>query len=317
MAELRNTFSWSFSAAEDFAECRRRRYWAKYAMWGGWSPNATARQQAAYRLTKMENRHALAGQAVEQAARWILRRKQEGRDADAEEAYETEARPFLLRRWQESKTRAWRVNPKKHCCLHEHYYHGFADRDEKEIIVHLREHIKRCLANFIASTLPRLAEVRSDQELPVATAADGDPESFEFEGVKVYAIPDYVYRVGEVCHIHDWKSGRESDRHAEQVRLYGLWAHLKHGVRPDQCQTHLEYLARGEVRSAELSEADLEAAAASIRLSVEEMTEYLENGDRARNEPLPMEDWELAATREPCRLCNFLELCAPELETPA
>ena len=31
------------------------------------------------------------------------------------------------------------------------------------------------------------------------------------------------------------------------------------------------------------------------------------------------EEWDLAPTREPCRFCNFLELCAPELqagETP-
>ncbi len=314
MAELRNTFSWSFSAADDFAECRRRRYWAKYAMWGGWSPNAAAGQQAAYRLSKMENRHSLAGQAVELAARWILRQCQEGRQVGAEEAYEAEARNFLLRRWKESKSMAWRVNPKKYCCLHEHYFGFFANADEKDIVAQLREHIKRCISNFVTEVAPRLASVRPEQEIRIAGVADGDPESFDFDGIKVYAIPDYVYRKGDVWHIHDWKAGHESDRHVEQMRLYGLWASLKHGVEPEHCQTHLEYLARGRTNSAKLGETDLEAAMNSIRTSVEEMSEYLLNSDRLRNEPLPMEEWELAATKAPCRFCNFLELCAPELE---
>ena len=49
MAELKNTFSWSYSASEDFDACRRKRYWSKYGMWGGWDRNASNEQKAAYR----------------------------------------------------------------------------------------------------------------------------------------------------------------------------------------------------------------------------------------------------------------------------
>ena len=112
MAELKNTFSWSFSASQDFEECRRKRYWSKYAMWNGWSNKATKLQKTAYRLNKMQNRYALMGQAVEDAAMWILREKQDGRDAGVDEAYEKIARPFLNRCWKESKGGQWRTSPR-------------------------------------------------------------------------------------------------------------------------------------------------------------------------------------------------------------
>ena len=313
MTKLRNIFSWSFSAAECFAECRRRRYWAKYAMWDGWNVGATPLQQAAYRLSKIENRYSLAGQAVELAVRWILKRKQQGMAVDAEEAYQAEARPFLLRCWKESQTRAWRKNPKEHCCLHEHYYQTFERGKENEAVVRLREHVKQCIANFVTLVLPRIEGIKPEQEVAVATVAGAHAESFDFEGIKVYAIPDYVCKIGEEWHIYDWKSGHVSEQHDEQMRIYGLWAHIKHGVPPEQCVTSLEYLARGEARGSRLTADDLALASEHIRMSVAEMTEYLQGGDRERNEPLPMEDWELAATRESCRWCGFLELCADEL----
>ncbi len=43
------------------------------------------------------------------------------------------------------------------------------------------------------------------------------------------------------------------------------------------------------------------------------MTEYLVDFDRAKNEPLPKEEWELAADPASCQHCNFYELCKAEL----
>ncbi len=313
MSELRNIFSWSFSASEDFAECRRRRFWAKYEMWDGWTKSASARQQDAWRLSKMQNRHSLAGIAVEQAVRWAMQQKRKGLAVSPEEAYETAARPILLRRWKESQTEAWRTNPKRHCCLHEHYYKSFPKNGERETVIHLREHIKSCIANFIKSTLPRLESIRAEQEITIADADSKTIESFDFEGIKIYAIPDYAYRTGDEVCIHDWKTGRESEHHFEQMRIYGLWANRKHGVLPEKCRVFIEYLATGKTKSALLSESDLAAATDNIMFSIAEMSEYLVNGDRERNQPLPMEDWELTASQHHCAVCNFYELCKPEL----
>ena len=182
MAELINTFSWSCSAAEDFEECRRKRYWAKYAMWNGWKSTATPLQKAAYRLSKMDNRFSLLGYAVEEAVMWIIRQQQAGQAVTAEQAYETVARPLLNRSWKESRERQWAVEPKKFCCLREHYYDALDAETQKQCVAYIMEQTKRCLGNFIAGVLPKLAAVKPAQEVAIAKAGLGDPESFALEG---------------------------------------------------------------------------------------------------------------------------------------
>jgi hypothetical protein len=162
--------------------------------------------------------------------------------------------------------------------------------------------------------LPRLKDVRREQEIGVATVADGDPESFELEGVKIYAIPDYVYRVGDDLHLHDWKAGKPRAEHRDQMLLYALWAHRKYGVAPAHVRLFLEYLAAPAVEEAQVSAAGVEAVSEEIGVSIGDMSEYLVDGDRERNEPLPQAEWDLATERTVCRQCNFYELCRPELE---
>jgi len=314
MAELVNTFSWSISARADFEECPRRRYWAKYAMWGGWKANAPELARAAYRLGKMENRFTLQGNAVERAVMWAFRQHQAGQAVNAAQAYETAARPYLNQCWSESKKKLWQANPKKHCCLHEHYYPAHHQTPEADMTARMIEQVKRCLAIFFEQVLPRLGAVRPEQEVAIARAEGGDPESFLFESIKVYAIPDYAYRAEDLLHIHDWKAGGEKPAHRDQMAIYGLWAHTRHALPPERIQVHLEYLAQGATRSMALTEQDMEHARGLIRESVATMAEYLVAGDIRRNQPLPQEDWELSADLDNCRQCRFYELCKNELE---
>lgn len=314
MGALPNRFSWSFSAAEDFDICRRRRFWSNYANWGGGDPGADAMARTAYRLDRMENRHALRGRAVEEAVRWILREHQAGRDPEAEEAYQRVARPLLNQCWKASRQQQWRDDPKRFCCLHEHYYPGLQSTDPAIWVPQVIDAAKRCLANFIRHVLPRLVSVTPEQEVPVATGArGGDLESFELHGVKVYAIPDYAYRRGDMLCIHDWKSGAPRPGHLRQLSIYGLWAHLKHGVPPERIEVFAEYLGDGTTHRQVLSADRLRAVTEAIGESVADMSAYLVNEDRSANRPLPQELWELTVDRGACRRCRFYELCAPEL----
>ncbi|MDD5676748.1 MAG: PD-(D/E)XK nuclease family protein [Kiritimatiellae bacterium] len=314
MAELINTFSWSISARADFEECPRRRYLAKYAMWGGWKSEAPDLARAAYRLGKMENRFTLLGNAVERAVMWAFRQAQAGKPVTATQAYETVAKPYLNQCWNESKKKLWQANPKKHCCLHEHYYPEHHHTPEADMTARMIEQIKRCLANFIEQVLPRLGSVRPEQEVAIAHADGGDPESFLCESIKVYAIPDYAYRSEDLLHIHDWKAGGEKSVHRDQMTIYGLWAHTKYALPPERIQVHLEYLAKGATQSMALTGNDLERARGLIRESAATMAEYLVAGDIRRNQPLPQEDWEQSADLDTCRQCRFYELCKSELE---
>ena len=73
----------------------------------------------------------------------------------------------------------------------------------------LAAQIQNCIKNFIEKVLPRVGEIKPDQEFQIATPEQGgDVEHFFYEGVKIYSIPDYAYKIGDEVHIHDWKAGK-------------------------------------------------------------------------------------------------------------
>ena len=282
-------------------------------MWGGWEKSASAEQKKAYQLNKMDNRWGLMGQAAENSVMRVLRQHQAGNPIDAETAFESVARPFLRQKWTESKRGQWQVSPKQFCCLREHYYGTMGD--EKAVAEQMSAQIKNCIVNFIEKVLPRIATITCEQELPVKTPdMGGDPENITFKGIKMYVIPDYAYRSGGQFHIHDWKAGKIKESHREQLGLYALWAREKFRAKQDETFLYVEYLNEGQVAPFQMTTEDFQALETHIEESVAEMTEYLVDFDRARNEPLPKSEWELAADLASCQQCNFYELCKPELD---
>ncbi|MBN2684365.1 MAG: PD-(D/E)XK nuclease family protein [Pontiellaceae bacterium] len=314
MGELKNTFSWSFSAAEDFEQCRRRRYWSKYGMWGGWARTASVEQKLAYRLNKMDNRWGLMGQAAENSIMWVLKQHQQGVPVDSKTAWEKIARPFLTQKWTESNEGNWRSSPKRFCCLREHYYKTL--EDENDAKRRIAAQVQNCIDNFIDKVLPRISSISPTQEFQIATPEmGGDVEHFFYEDVKIYSIPDYAYKIGDQVHIHDWKAGKiKAEQHRLQLSLYALWAIVKHGASLDNIFLYVEYLNEGQVLPFQLTQAELDETKALMSDSVGEMTEYLVDCDQDKNEPLPKEEWELALDPINCSQCNFYELCRPELK---
>jgi CRISPR/Cas system-associated exonuclease Cas4 (RecB family) len=204
-------------------------------------------------------------------------------------------------------------NPKQFCCLHGHYY-GTMD-DEKAAVGAIRDQVKNCIVNFTEKVLPRIGNITREQELPIRTPdMGGDPENMIWNGVKMYVIPDYAYRIGSVFHIHDWKAGKVKESHREQLGLYAIWAREKFRAKPDETFLYVEYLNEGTVAPFQLTDEDFQALENRVEESVAEMTEYLVDFDREKNIPLPKEDWELASDLSSCRTCCFYELCKDELE---
>jgi len=312
MAKLKNTFSWSFSAAADFDECRRRRYWSKYGMWGGWERNANEITRQAYRLNKMTNRWGLMGVATENTIMRVLRQHQAESPMTAEEAYEKVARPFLIRSWKESRDGAWKQNPKQFCCLHGHYYGTM--EDETAAVHSIKEQVMNCTQNFIDRTLPRIEDVTYEQEIKIQSPDQGgDPENINWNNVKLYVIPDYAYRIGNQMHIHEWKAGKIKESHRDQLAGYALWAEVKYSMPIQDIFLYVEYLKEGQVLPFQLTQDELNEKKECIEASIAEMSEYLVDFDREKNEPLPKEHWDLAADPNSCRMCKFYELCEEEL----
>jgi CRISPR/Cas system-associated exonuclease Cas4 (RecB family) len=216
--------------------------------------------------------------------------------------------------WKESSEGNWRTSPKQFCCLREHYYKTLENENEAKRQVAAQ--VQNCITNFIEKVLPRIADISASQEFSIATQeAGGDVENFIYEGVKIYSIPDYAYKIGDQVHIHDWKAGKiKADQHRLQLSLYALWAIVKYGASLDKIFLYVEYLNEGQVMPFQISPEDLEETKGLMSDSVGQMTEYLIDGDRDKNEPLPKEEWELTIDRTNCEQCNFYELCKLELE---
>lgn len=281
-------------------------------MWGGWERGADEMTKAAYRLNKMTNRWGLMGVATEETIMRVLRQHQAGNPITADEAYEAVARPFLIRCWKESRAKAWQKNPKQFCCLQGHYYGTM--EDEKSAIGAIRKQVLHCTANFIDNVLPRIEQIPFEQEMRIQTPdMGGDPENITWNGVKMYVIPDYAYRRGNQMHIHDWKAGKIKKAHREQLAGYALWAEVKYHVPIENIFLYVEYLNEGQVLPFQLTKEEFDGQKARIEASVAEMSEYLADFDRKKNEPLPKEEWELAADPNSCKHCKFYELCKGEL----
>jgi CRISPR/Cas system-associated exonuclease Cas4 (RecB family) len=263
----------------------------------------------------MDNIYSLQGQAAEETVMWILREAQAGRFVDTEQAYTRIAQPFLRRKWQESQEQLWKANAKRYCCLREHYYGIWDKETAHERTKTMADYTRTCITNFIERILSRLKDIKPEDEVLIAGPGQGgDPESFEMEGIKIYAIPDYVHREGTVMHIHDWKAGKVKASHQEQLALYGLWAHVKKGVAVDDVCCYVEYLATGQMAPVVFSQESMEQIIERISESVADMRGYLVDENLDTNKSLPKTEWELTADPRLCRMCNFYELCRPELE---
>ena len=302
-------FTWSYSSAVEFEVCRRKRFWKHYAGQGGEKPEAPAESRRVCFLSRLENLPCLVNCAVKESILWSLHRLQQGREVDVDSAYCAVARPFLNQRWQSSRSGTWREQSGA-ACLREHYYGQWTPEEERHQAGLAAELVRKCLDQFIQRVWPRLQSVDPASEI----CTDAVPGSFDLEGVPIIAIPDYAYRCDAGICIHEWKSGPRCAGNARQIGVYGLWAHKTLEVASGEVLLFLEYLGDGALAAARFNQQNLLQTIAYIEASVADMSEYLVDGDRHKNRPVPREEWDISMDEQICRRCNFYELCAPELE---
>ena len=311
MADLKNEFSWSFSQARDFSACPRKYYWQRYGSWGGWEEIAPNKVKTAYRLKQMKNRYALVGLAVDKAVKEALARIKAGEEVTFEEANKT-ARDHLVKAWYEHKSKMWEKNPKKYTCIKDLYYSEFLMDDEESRQAwgsFIKERLTVCLENFFGMILPKIRPYLERGELVPIGQGDFESDSFAIGGLKIFAAPDSVIKTEDTFLIIDWKTGKPQQYYDYQVRVYGIWAQMKHDVPADMIELALAYLPDGTWKTVPYDEDIAREAFDFIRENVEDMSDKLKGRDIALNEPLNMKEFEQTDRLETCAQCNFMELC--------
>ena len=299
-------FSWSQSRRSTFRECPRKYYWHYYGSHNGWLNEAGDEAKRAWRLKKITNLHMVLGTIVhELAADAILRVRGGGALPDAADLIEG-GRGRLNRAWLMSQqTEEWERRPGHVTMLMEFYRGSGPSRD---LIERIRDKLYACLRHLLSSQ-----SFREAVAAPAVEVKEVDRLDFvDLDGVKVYAQPDLLYRLGDAWRIVDWKTGARHASHAPQLRTYAVYLQERGDLAKGPVIGRLEYLGTGDAVSVPVSDRDCAEERQVIADSMAAMRTYL--ADPVRNEALPRERFPLREDTRRCPQCPFFELCEVELQ---
>lgn len=298
MLDLANEFSWSFSRHRTFHDCPRKYWFHYYGSWGGWDADAPAEARELYQLKNISNLHLVAGDVVHRALEKALVFLAQGRTTDPEDLVGWCKRE-MQQAMKDSRAELWRESPKQYTRLFEHHY-GPAPRPE--FLRKIAKKVGTSIRNFFESeSYAIIKETDADEWLPLETL-----DTFEFEGTRVFAVPDFATRHrGEVV-LMDWKTGRPDSRNNEQLVLYAMFAVAKWDVDPDVVRGAPVYLLNGgDFKPRSVSVEDRARVGDMMRTSISAMKSRLH--DATTNEARK-QDFE-ASPGHVCRSCSFRAVC--------
>ncbi|UCD16031.1 MAG: PD-(D/E)XK nuclease family protein [Candidatus Omnitrophota bacterium] len=297
MGKLKNQLTWSFSRAKLFADCRRAYFYHYYASWGGWDIRTDEFSRRAYILKNIQGIDAWVGDIVHGIIKWILENRIAKREVSFKEA-SAMAKRKLLETWEQSRSKAWMKNVKANLNLFEHYYKRELSREElavklQKVISSLRG-VYQCGVLDLVSSLPKESILAIDKI-----------DSFEFEGIKMFAIPDFAIYNKEYV-LYDWKTGQPQEQDILQLSCYVLYAVNKWKTLPHQIKIVPVYLAQGTGSPEPVQPQSLDRVKEYIRDSVSQMKSALldvgENKIDVGQCPRTEHQWR-------CKNCKFQEIC--------
>lgn len=313
---LENKFSWSHSRARVFERCLREYFLTYYGSWEGWHAWASQLARLAYRLKKLQGRHAWAGSVVHHYAAGAVSSALDGRPQDPAQVLER-AHERMKAQW-ETSARGDRSSKDEtgFWGLLEHEYRQAVSKEEW---ASLWDGAKKALQGFFAAGWPQQMADLGRRNVLALDTGEFDPGSiFRVAGVDVWAKPDLIYQApaGDEDFwervVVDWKTGKPSPDHADQVAGYGLFLRnsISQGEPPTAIRAEIHYLASGTVEGVALTEESIRRFQAKLIASVAGMKGLLINP--RENEPKEMGEFPMTEDRAKCSACAFRRICGRE-----
>ncbi|MBU1122094.1 MAG: PD-(D/E)XK nuclease family protein [Candidatus Omnitrophica bacterium] len=297
MGKLKNLLTWSFSRNRLFQDCRRAYFYHYYASWGGWDASVQESIRRAYILKNVRNVDAWIGDIVHQIIKWILENKVIGKDISFQEAT-SKSKQMLLRTWEQSRGKLWMKNVKMNLNLLEHYYNRDLSKDEltKKLqkVVDSLNGVYQCGIINLVSALPKEGFLRIDEL-----------DSFEFEGTKIFAIPDFAVYNGDYI-LYDWKTGKPYDTDILQLSCYVLYAIKKWNACVDKIKIVPVYLAGKDTSLTPVAAKNVQEMEGYIRDSIKEMKEVLSD---VKENKIDIDKCFKTGQQWRCKNCKFQEIC--------
>ncbi len=296
--------SWSFSRHKSFIDCKRSFYFNTFAHWNGWEIQAPEKAKIAYRLKKLTNVYALSGQLLHEEIAQCIKTK----SIDVNKSLKR-IRSKLNKAVLDSKGKVqkWKVNPRDYDILHEYYY---GNGVSKELGNKITKRMEVSLDNFVSCYTWSLIK---HGEIEIIEFEKDNFPYFMHRDYKIYSILDLLYKLDGKYHIVYWKSGHKSlVENKRQMGIYALYVLNKYpSSSVSIVKGHNEYLGINDRESFSFTIDELTELKNQISDSMDKMDARLYN--KEKNIPLSEEEYE-AEVGEPCRYCNFIELCEAGLK---
>lgn len=302
MGKLQSELTWSFSRDRLFKECCRAYFYHYYASWGGWEKDADSFSRKAYILKNIRNIDAWVGDIVHQIIKWILEsvsmKKGLARKAISLQEARGKAKQLLTKTWEQSRGKAWEDNVKNNLNLFEHYYGCELTRED---LARRLEKVTKSINSFYNSGLiESVSRLEEDKFLRI-----DELDNFDFEGIKVFAIPDFALRNDNFV-LYDWKTGKATDKDILQLSCYALYAVNKWKAEPDRIKIIPVYLTQERIPFKPIEALKIDGVKTYIRESIDAMKLILSDisKNKADINKCPKTDntWR-------CRNCKFQEIC--------
>jgi hypothetical protein len=309
-----------------FDACRRRYYYHYYLSWNGWSTNAPAVVQEAFKLKRLVSLPLWRGQLVHYVASKVLQSmRAKGRIPDPRKVAE-----YTDERFEQqlafSEAKRYLTEPKKHrgrlnidwLALFEHEYGRPLDPAR---ISRTRNECKSAIETLLSnSILPRALD--SDPSGWVIEDLDRAEfsQNFIFNGATVYVKTDFIFREPDGTFIIvDWKTTRErcgrdatARGAAVQLGVYGYYASTVLGIPVNDIRLYeVNLLGGGALTEHTIRAESIELFRRHITAGITELSGVLVDADRERNEPGPIDRFPKIENGA-CRSCNFYRICKDE-----
>ncbi len=138
-----------------------------------------------------------------------------------------------------------------------------------------------------------------------------EPEGYgecRIDDMKAYCKVDFMFPIGDEIHVIDWKTGKKSGKHLEQLKGYAAWVHFHYGKEWSEIKTTVAYLLpEYEEKSVPIGEYDFDEFVKRVRSETESMYEYC--AEPLLNKPKEKEEFAMTENLKICKFCNFRELC--------
>ena len=247
MADLVNSFSLSNSQIENFLSCPRKYWFGRYGSWGGWEKTAPERTREIYRLKNLSNVYLWTGDRVHSTIRTIVETfLEKGLVLDKENVKENLSKQFDTEFAQSKDSYDPKTFDKKSFRLIEHDDPKKAFDEDRLNDVLCRA--LRCIDGFYASDIARfifdkkVEVVRKDDVLESYSLPIGRTD---IPYVPVYITIDLLLKnpaTGNYL-VVDWKTGKPSKTHNDQLALYALFVSDKFKVPAEKIKIAPLYLA--------------------------------------------------------------------------